>query len=67
MYLEVGEIPGPFQIKRLILNYRQYILQDERSSLISKLFHAQCENPIKKLLGVRYDACEKRNKSKLLI
>ena len=47
LYLEIGEIPGRFQIMRLMLNYLQYILQEDKNSLISKFFHAQCENPIK--------------------
>ena len=46
LYLEVGAIPARFQIKRLMLNYLHYILQEDRSSLISKFFHAQCANPI---------------------
>ena len=47
LYLEVGEIPARFQIKRLMLNYLHYILQEDKSSLISKFFHAQCANPFK--------------------
>ena len=47
LYLEVGEIPARFQIKRLMLNYLHYILQEDKKSLISKFFHAQCKSPIK--------------------
>ena len=46
LYLEVGEIPARFQIKRLMLNYLHYILQEDKNSLLSKFFHAQWANPI---------------------
>ena len=45
--MEVGEIPARFQVKRLMLNYLHYILNEDKNSLISKFFHAQCASPIK--------------------
>ena len=45
--LEFGQIPASFQIKKLMLNYLQYLLQEDKNTLMSKFFNAQCQNPIK--------------------
>ena len=47
LYLEVGEIPACFQVKRLMLNYLHYILNKDKNSFISKFFFPQCASPIK--------------------
>ena len=47
LYLELGQIPARFQIKKLMLNYLQYLLQEDENTLMSKFFIAQCQNPIK--------------------
>ena len=47
LYLEVGHTPARFQIWKLMLNYLQYILKEEKNTLISKFFYAQYANPIR--------------------
>ena len=47
LYLEAGQIPGRYQVKRMILNYLHYILQQPKNSLLSMMLMAQRDNPIK--------------------
>ena len=48
LYLEVGQMPARIQIWKLMLNYLQYILKEDKNTLISKFFYAQCADQIKK-------------------
>ena len=47
LYLELGVVPARFQIQIMMLNFLQYILQQDPNSLIQKFFRAQCDNPTK--------------------
>ena len=47
MYLESGHIPARFQIKRIMVNYFQYILHQNVESLLFKMLMAQIIKPVK--------------------
>jgi hypothetical protein len=47
LYLESGQTPARFQIKRMILNFYHYILQQNEDSLLYSMLSAQIKNPIK--------------------
>ena len=47
MYLDLGHIPARFDIMKLRLFFLKTILDQEKSSLISKFFYLQYENPTK--------------------
>ena len=47
LYLETGHQPACFHIFRMMLNFLKYILDQESSTLISRFFIAQKENPTK--------------------
>ena len=47
LYLETGHQPARFHIYRMMLNFLNYILDQESSTLISRFFIAQKENPTK--------------------
>ena len=46
-YLELGIYPLRFEIMKRKLIYLQYILQQDKQSMIYKVFKATCENPLK--------------------
>ena len=52
LYLEAGQLPARFQVKRMILNYLHYIMQQPENSLLYSMFLAQREKP------VRNDFCQ---------
>ena len=47
MYLELGCVPLRFLIKNRRILFLQYILQQDKESLILKFFNAQNQNPLK--------------------
>ena len=47
LYLETGCTPINFVIRSRRLMFLHYILKQEKTSLISKVFHAQLSNPVK--------------------
>ena len=47
LYLETGHQPACFHIFRMMLNFLKYILDQESSTLISRFFIAQKDNPTK--------------------
>ena len=47
MYLEAGQTPARFQIKRMILVLYQYILQQEEKSMMFQMLATQMSNPTK--------------------
>ena len=47
MYLEAGQTPARFQIKRMILIFYQYILQQKEESMMFQMLAAQITNPTK--------------------
>ena len=47
LYLESGQIPARYQIKRMILNYYHYILQQPEKSLLYRMLMAQMVKPVK--------------------
>ena len=47
MYLDLGQVPARYQIKRFKLNYLQYILQQKETSLLYKMLKAQVEHPVR--------------------
>ena len=47
MYLELGQVPARYQVKRFKLNYLQYILQQKENSLLYKMLLAQKQNPVR--------------------
>ena len=55
MYLEVGQVPARYQIKRMILNLHQYILKQDNESMMKRMLMAQIVKP------VRNDFCQKVN------
>ena len=46
-YLELGVYPLRFEIMKRTVIFLQYILKQDKSSMISKVFSATCESPIK--------------------
>ena len=50
MYLEAGQIPARYQIKRMILVFFQYISKQKEDSMLFKMLQAQVSNPIKKMI-----------------
>ena len=55
-YLELGIIPLRFEIMKRKIIFLQYVLKQEKSSMVYKVFEATCENPIKNDFVV---TCEK--------
>ena len=55
-YLELGIIPLRFEIMKRKILFLQYVLKQEKSSMVYKVFEATCENPIKNDFVV---TCEK--------
>ena len=47
MYLDLGQVPARFQVKRFKLNFLQYILQQEESSLLYNMLRAQQKHPVR--------------------
>ena len=47
LYLEIGQIPARFEIKKMRLLFLHYILQQNTDSLISKFLYLQLESPVK--------------------
>ena len=47
LYLESGQVPARFQIKRMQLNMYQYILKQDEKSLLYSMLMAQISNPVK--------------------
>ena len=47
LYLETGCVPIRFILKSRRLNFLHYILSDKEDSLLSNVFRAQCDNPVK--------------------
>ena len=47
LYLETGCVPIRFILKSRRLNFLHYILSDKEDSLLSKVFRAQCEKPVR--------------------
>ena len=47
LYLETGCIPVRFILKSRRLNFLHYILNDKEDSLLSNVFRAQCDIPVK--------------------
>jgi hypothetical protein len=47
MYLESGQVPARFQIKRMGLNFYHYILNQKEDSLLYQMLDAQRKSPIK--------------------
>ena len=45
IYTELGQIPARFDIIKLRLLFLKYILDQDRNSSISKMYHLQLENP----------------------
>ena len=48
LYLESGQLPARYQIKRMQLNMLQYILKQEEKLLLYTMLMAQIAEPIKK-------------------
>ena len=46
-YLELGIIPVRFEVMRKKLGFLQYILKEDKNSMISKVLNATSDNPIK--------------------
>ena len=47
MYLDGGQVPARYQIKRYKPNFMQYILQQNEESLLYKMLEAQILQPVK--------------------
>ena len=47
MYLESGQVPARFQIKRMGLNFYHYILNQKENSLLYQMLEAQTKSPVK--------------------
>ena len=47
LYSEIGCIPIRFILKSRRVNFLHYILNDKEESLLSNIFRAQCDNPVK--------------------
>ena len=47
MYLESGQVPARYQIKRMQLNMFKYILKQKEESLLYSLWMAQIVKPVK--------------------
>ena len=48
LYLESGQVPARFHIKRMQLNMYHYILNQKEDSLLYKMLMAQISDPVKK-------------------
>ena len=46
LYLESGNIPIRFILKAKRINFLWYILNEDASCLLHRVFQAQCENPV---------------------
>ena len=46
-YLELGIVPIRFEIMKRKIIFLQYILKQDKESMMFKVFKATCENPIK--------------------
>ena len=47
LYLESGQTTARFEIKRMAINFYQYILQQKEESLLHRMLSSQKENPLK--------------------
>ena len=47
MYLETGQVPARFQIKRMMLNFYHYIINQKENSLLKQMLEAQIKLPVK--------------------
>ena len=47
MYLDLGQVPARYQVKRYKVNYLQYLLQQDETSLLYRMLRAQQENPVR--------------------
>ena len=45
MYLDLGQVPARYQVKRYMMNFLQYLLQQDENSLLYKMIRAQQEHP----------------------
>ena len=46
MYLDLGQTPARYQINQFKMNFFQYLLQQEESSLLYKSINAQQNPPV---------------------
>ena len=47
LYLDLGRIPVRFHIQKMMLNFLQCILKEDKNTTLYKFFKAQCEQPTK--------------------
>ena len=47
LYLESGQVPARFQIKRMVINFYHYILNQKEDSLLYRMLEAQVKLPVK--------------------
>ena len=47
MYLDLGQVPARYQVKRFQVNFLQYILQQDESSLLHRMLRAQQQQPVR--------------------
>ena len=47
IYLDLGQVPARFQVKRFQVNLLQYILQQEESSLLHRMLRAQQQEAVR--------------------
>ena len=47
MYLDLGQVPARFQVKRFKVNFLQYILQQDETSLLHRMLRAQQKEPVR--------------------
>ena len=47
MYLDLGQVPARYQVKRFKVNFLQYILQQDESSLLHRMLRAQQQQPVR--------------------
>ena len=59
MYLDLGQIPARYQIKRYKLNFLQYILHQEEKSILYKMLQAHETKPVQ---GDWFSECMKIRK-----
>ena len=47
LYLDLGQTQARYQIYRFKINFLQYILHQEKETLLSKMLHAQQIRPVR--------------------
>ena len=47
MYLDLGQVPARYQVKRYKVNYLQYLLQQDNTNLLYRMLRAHQENPVR--------------------